>query len=928
MEKTSELDLSRLNLKYIPSEISYLEHIDSLILEGNRLVEITGLNMLTNLKNLNLRYNQLTEIRGLKALAGLEILDLSSNRLTEIKGLEELISLTKLFLADNQLTEIKGLEALYDLETLTLDNNRLTEIKGLAELPNLKTLHLQYNGLTEIKGLKTLTMLDYLDLSCNRITRIGGLEALKSLETLILSNNDLIEIKGLESLPMLNSLDLRHNNIEHLDVTILDLGFEINLNTRIRRISRRIASSDSIGDSRRTLGAIKKNLYIYNNPLNSPPPEIIKQGDKAIRNYLQQLEKGTSSYLYEAKLLIIGESGAGKTTLAWKIAKGINAKPPKESDSTRGIDILNKTFNCIPAKSEKEIEFSMNIWDFGGQEIYHTTHQFFLTRRSLYVLITDGRKQNADLNYWCQVVELLGENSPMLVVENQKEGHLQSSLDLPLYKRRFENIVTPILRSNFVKKTGLKEVIWEITHRIQGLEGMGDRLPTSWYNVRKRIEKLSSKKDYIRIDDYADLCKEEGLDFEKAKSLSRDYLHPVGVLLHFQDKPVLREYVILNNTWATDAVYAILKSDEIVQEKQGRFSYKDVEKIYRNTKYEMRVDFILELMMKFEICYQIGKSENYIAPQLLPNEAPTYKLLKGKKIRMIYDYDFMPKGLINRLSVRTHQHIANEKWIWKKGIILQMGENQAEVIESYDQKKIEIIAVGDEPKEIMTEVVREMDELNATFDKIKVEKLVPCTCQECEENTVPHFFKYQKLIKRVKEKRKSTVECLESAEDINVYELLEGVLTDIPEFNTQRIFFSYSKHDKRLRDELEKHLAPLKRQNKVETFHDRDMLPGVDWHHIIIKEINKADIILLLVSADFMDTDYIMKKEVPIAMERREKGCVVIPVLIRPCHWEDMPFAEFLGVPDKGKAVVQYKNRDVAWTKVVKRIVGLMWGEG
>ena len=137
------------------------------------------------------------------------------------------------------------------------------------------------------------------------------------------------------------------------------------------------------------------NLYsrltefrLNNNPLESLPPEIRRRESQEILNfYKQQLEQKTD-YLYEAKFLIIGEGGAGKTSLAKKI-EDENYQLKSDEESTQGIDVIQWKFPLDNGK-----EFRVNIWDFGGQEIYHQTHQFFLTKRSLYTLVADSRRED------------------------------------------------------------------------------------------------------------------------------------------------------------------------------------------------------------------------------------------------------------------------------------------------------------------------------------------------------------------------------------------------------------------------------------------------------------------------------------------------------------------------------------------------------
>ncbi len=165
-------------------------------------------------------------------------------------------------------------------------------------------------------------------------------------------------------------------------------------------------------------------LNLSGNPLKTPPPEIIRKETKAILQYLQQLAREGSNHLYEAKLLIVGEGDAGKTTLAHKIQAPTYELPDYQS-STEGIEIVPWHFPHTEAR-----DFQVNIWDFGGQEIYHATHQFFLTKRSLYTLVVDSRKNHLDLYYWLNVVELLSHNSPLVILQNEKDDRVVK-IDLP-----------------------------------------------------------------------------------------------------------------------------------------------------------------------------------------------------------------------------------------------------------------------------------------------------------------------------------------------------------------------------------------------------------------------------------------------------------------------------------------------------------------
>lgn len=136
-----------------------------------------------------------------------------------------------------------------------------------------------------------------------------------------------------------------------------------------------------------------------------------------------------------------------------------------------------------------------------------------------------------------------------------------------------------------------------------------------------------------------------------------------------------------------------------------------------------------------------------------------------------------------------------------------------------------------------------------------------------------------------------------------------------------RVFISYAHADETYRDQLEKQLSILGRSGIVETWHDRRLVAGQEWDHGIRSELERADIILLLVSPDFIASDYINDIEITRAMERHEAGAaIVIPVILRPCKWEMAPFAKLQALPKNAKAISKWPNIDEAYLDVANGI--------
>jgi hypothetical protein len=132
-----------------------------------------------------------------------------------------------------------------------------------------------------------------------------------------------------------------------------------------------------------------------------------------------------------------------------------------------------------------------------------------------------------------------------------------------------------------------------------------------------------------------------------------------------------------------------------------------------------------------------------------------------------------------------------------------------------------------------------------------------------------------------------------------------------------KLFFSYSHEDEKLRNKLAKHLMLLERQGFLSGWHDRQIIAGQDWTNEIGEHARHADIILLLISPDFLASDYCFNVEMEAALQRHDRGeASVIPIILRPVHWQSAPFAKLQPLPKNGKAVTTFANRDLAFQEI------------
>lgn len=136
-----------------------------------------------------------------------------------------------------------------------------------------------------------------------------------------------------------------------------------------------------------------------------------------------------------------------------------------------------------------------------------------------------------------------------------------------------------------------------------------------------------------------------------------------------------------------------------------------------------------------------------------------------------------------------------------------------------------------------------------------------------------------------------------------------------------KVFLSYCHVDEMYKEELDKHFAPLKRSNKVETWNDRELKAGTKFDDNIKSHLNQDDIIILLISSDFFASDYCYNIEMQRAIERaNRRECILIPIIVRPCLWTETPIKDILALPKDGKPISKYEDKDEAYLEIVTAV--------
>jgi len=225
----------------------------------------------------------------------------------------------------------------------------------------------------------------------------------------------------------------------------------------------------------------------------------------------------------------------------------------------------------------------------------------------------------------------------------------------------------------------------------------------------------------------------------------------------------------------TDAVYKVLDNKTVIR-NLGQFTRTDLANIWSAPEYANMQDELLQLMINFKLCYKIpGSHDTCIAPQLLTENQPEYEWEAANNLILRYTYEFMPKGILTQFIVAMHRFIAEQKHVWKSGVILEKDQTWAEVIEYYGKREIKIRISGKHKKELMAIVIYELDKVHALYRRLKYSQLIPCNRSTCKDSQEPHFYPYD-ILRKFTEDRQDYIQCFKSYEKVNVWGLIDDVI--------------------------------------------------------------------------------------------------------------------------------------------------------
>lgn len=629
-DKKEELILERYSLLSLPHSITRLTHLKTLNISRNEIKDISFLAELKQLESLDLRGNQIQSFSFLVEFKQLQFLGLSVNKVEDLSYIFELPELKSLGLVINQIQNLSFLSNLKQLKSLDLSNNQSQDYSFLTELKQLTSLRLSNNQIRDISFLAELKQLQFLDLSENQIQDISYLAELKQLKTLDLSSNQIQDISALAKLKQLIHLDLSRNQIKEISSlqTLRNLKNLILNDNHIEDITtlKGLNNLEVINLSFNHISIIPtdfflernfpklKNVILGSNPIQNIPKEIFYKNENIlddIRVYFKSL-KGETRYLYEAKLILIGNGEVGKSSIRTKLLDK-EAPLPKKEDRTPGLDIQTYTIQNLETQITilpEPIDFQLHIWDFGGQGKYREVQQLFCSRKSLYLFVTayDDQPTNDDyvgFEYWLSMANAFGYDK-----DNQAFSpiiHILNKIDvrnIPINEVERRSIFINIY-PNFIKIScetlqnfdSLELAIKEVIPRICG-DVFWNKFSENWLRVKNALQDKELGY-HINYSQYFEICQKCEVNLDET-SLLINTLDRMGYVIYFGNHPNLKDWIILNPLWVKDAIYKVLDSSIIIDAKFYPQYFSIIWQDYTPEEHQK----LLELMLAYQLCYE------------------------------------------------------------------------------------------------------------------------------------------------------------------------------------------------------------------------------------------------------------------------------------------------------------------------------------
>ncbi|MDB4922921.1 leucine-rich repeat domain-containing protein [Mucilaginibacter sp.] len=814
----------------------------------------------------------------------------------------------------------------------------IKNIKPVADLKKLVYVNLSNNTINDPAPLSRLTKLEFIHLNNNVISRQLPMARLVNLKELNLSSNILQDIGFLADAPSLLTLDLHANRIA--DISPLE--------DLIRRIG--------IKNAKWELGTIN----IAKNPMERPPMEIVIQGKDAVLSVLADIRKEKEYINTQIKIILIGNSEAGKTTLA---------KYLSNDEELHLSHPATHWMREIPAQSKAIVESigrpcELRLFDFGGHDYYHDTHQVFFTANTIYLLLwetatnnlksrpsiqiaadgTTSKLENQDypVEYWLDSVKFYnqaveadnfafktaGNNAYeiwLLLLQNKVGnrallGPLNNERLIKDYAFIFDLLNLSIIKPS--RNMGYFDHVFK--EMLDHMSILGAVLPGYFGVVKDAVTSYTGPAvlSPLEFQAFCNSRLKNPIDLLKSNILAR-YLDQIGILLCSKNLEGGRIYI--RKEVIIDEVYKVLT--ELAGSK-GEISLKEFADLFPENG--VLADAVLAFMQEFKMIFKHPIRDIYIAPLYLPAiPATSVNLFLDKRktpYRRFTYCGFIHKQVILAFFAQYGQFIKEDPegqnyYYWKDALIIKDTATEEIVMIKFDigKKKgdacIDVYNFGHgTATNFIKKVIEQLRLINKGYDTeemVSLDGKIFVSVELLNQNAEKGLLVFTESKLSDKEKPVAGPEHIFRLKDYQEF------LTN--QIKKKRVVISYSKKDLAQVHELRRYLQPLVDDELIgEPWYCTRLLAADQWETVLKPEFEKADIVFFMISADFYATPYIIKNEVQSIFDRydRDKNVKIVPIFLEFYDWArkgTYDFSRFAGLPYKAKPVSDFKNPKLAW---------------
>lgn len=768
------------------------------------------------------------------------------------------------------------------------------------------SLDLSGIGLTTLPlEIGQLSSLVELSLSDNKLSmlppEIGRFNALRAL---YLHNNQLSTLPPeIGQLRALTELHLDGNQLSTLPREICQLSL-------LEKLF--LHGNLWLGLPEKVVGPTWEEINTRNNLKPTNPKEIL--------DYYFSQRSTEARPLNEVKMMLVGRGAAGKTSLVERLMRGTF---DKRQESTTGIALQDWSLPCPGGDA-----VTVHVWDFAGQVIAHATHQFFLSARSMYVLVLTAREdsQREDAEYWLRLIRAFGSEdgltSKVLVALN-KWTTAPVRLDREALREKYPFIVG-FMETDCETGQGIAELKKKLAEIIGSDVGVREKTGADYFQVKEAL-RLRWKQQHTNYLDYAvfeEVCAAVGVaDKERQRIMARN-LHRLGLALNYGDDERLRDTTVLNPHWVTDGIYLLLRK---APNEHGVLSL-EAACLTLPKEEERRVMFLIRLMQKYEQAFPLKEDEQlWLVPQALPDSQPVLDPeWQGEATRLRWTYSALPEGLVPRFITRTHT-LSEGLPRWLNGTLLELGQARAVVRADVTDRRITATILGPEVdrQRLAGTIQTEMRSLNG-----EIRGLDPL--EELQLQQAPEVWLPVTGLEKAEKKGRPEMDMLTPQGVVEVNATTENNRLTVQDARTDvwkpRVFISYSHKDDAAKDQLVLKLKVLQTAGLVEYWLDRDLTAGEEWNRGITAQLEAMDVFVLLVSDHSLTSDYITRVEITRALERHEEGTAeVVPVILHRCQWKASGrLNHLIALPTDAKPIKDHKPHPLGWHDVSEGLLRVL----